>query len=136
MKISVDWTGFEEVKAALDRWGRENIEAIERQLDDCGEDLLSKSQALAPKLTGDLEASGTKDPVQAIPSGMGVQVGFNMGYAARQHEGPGKPGPITRGKPSVDGMQPGRKYLERPLKRYQDQYKQDIADAMREVGGS
>lgn len=143
-KWSVDWSGFEEVKKALDKWGNDVVSAATRAVDDCAEDLLSKAQALTFKKDGDLEASGTKDPVSVDPitKEISAQVGFNTSYAARRHEEPGhydatnNPGPITRSKPAVDGMLPGRKYLERPLRKYMNKYLQDIADAIRGVGGA
>ena len=135
--IHIEWEGFEDVKRALDRWGEDAVREAARGVDESGEDLLQKAQALAPKLTGDLEGSGTKDRVKIDPLSkeISVQVGFNKEYAARRHEEDYTPGQITRGKPAVDGMAPGRKYLERPLKYYTPKYMQAIAEAVRRTTG-
>ena len=135
--ISIEWEGFEDVKRALDRWEEEAVQAAARGVDESGEDLLQKAQALAPKLKGDLEGSGTKDQVRvnALSKEISVEIGFNKTYAARRHEEDYNPGPITRGKPAVDGMMPGRKYIERPLQYYTPRYMQNIADAVRETTG-
>lgn len=135
--LNIEWTGFEDVKRALDRWGDEAVQAAARGVDESGEDLLQKSQALAPKLTGDLEGSGTKDSVKInnATKEISVEIGFNKVYAARRHEEDYNPGPITRGKPPVDGMTPGRKYIERPLQYYTPKYMQNIAEAVRRTTG-
>lgn len=135
--LSIDWEGFDDVKRALDRWEGEAVQAVVGGVDESGEDLLQKSQALAPKLKGDLEGSGTKDAVQVshVSKEISVQIGFNKVYAARRHEEDYNPGPITRGKPAVDGMLPGRKYIERPLVYYTPRYMQNIADAVRRTTG-
>lgn len=135
--ISIEWTGFEDVKRALDHWGEDAVRAATQALDECLEDLLQKSQALAPKLYGDLEGSGTKDAVRVNPITKEISgsVGYNKIYAARRHEEVYNPGPITRGKPPIDGMVPGRKYLEQPLMRYSRKYMENIADGIRETTG-
>ncbi len=135
--ISVKWEGFGEVKKALERWEKHVVAAIAKAVDENGEDLLQKSQALAPLLTGDLAGSGTKGKVvvDGTRHEISVTVGFHKAYAARQHEAPVNPGPLTASKPLVDGMQPGRKYLERPLRKYIQRYRQNIADAVRDVTG-
>ncbi|MEW6661964.1 MAG: HK97 gp10 family phage protein [Bacillota bacterium] len=131
--IHIEWEGFEEVKRALEEWKEEAITAIVEAMDQNGEDLLQKAQALAPKLTGDLEGSGTKSEVKVDPVNkiISVQVGFHKPYAARRHEESYRPGLITMGKPGADGMKSGRKYLERPLKRYARKYIENVAEAVR-----
>ena len=135
--ISIEWTGFEDVKRALDKWGEDAIQAATKGTNDCLEDLLQKSQALAPKLSGDLEGSGTVERANANPITREISgsVGYNKVYAVRRHEEAYNPGPITRGKPGVDGMTPGRKYLEQPLVRYTSKYMEVIAAAIRMTTG-
>ena len=143
MDISMEWEGFEEVRRALDAWEEETIEAITKAQDENGEHLLSASQGLAFHLTGDLAGSGTKEEVKVdqFNREISVDVGFHKEYAARRHEEPGYydktniPGPITRSKPPVDGMLPGRKFLERPLKHFMKRYIENIVDAIRGVNG-
>ena len=135
--IQIEWEGFEEVKRALDDWADDVIKELAAAMDENGEDLLQKSQALAPKLTGDLEGSGTKGDVKVKHSNkeISVEVGYNKIYAARRHEEDANPGPITAGKPGVDGMKAGPKYLERPLQRYTPQYMQNLTAAVRRTTG-
>lgn len=135
--MSIEWENLDEMKKALDDWEADVIRELVRAQDENGEDLLQKSQALAPKLDGDLEGSGTKSAVKADPytREISVEVGYNMVYAARRHEEDYTPGPITRGKPGVDGMAAGNKYLERPLIRYMSKYMQNLANAVRRTTG-
>ncbi len=135
--FSIEWTGFEDVKRALDKWGDDAVAAATKGTNDALEDLLQKSQALAPKLTGDLEGSGTvqKATASGFTKEISGSVGYNKIYAARRHEEVSNPGPITRGKPGVDGMTPGRKYLEQPLVRYSSKYMEVIAAAIRMTTG-
>ena len=135
--FSIEWDGLEEVKQALDQWEADAIQALVRAMDENGEDLLQKSQALAPKLDADLEGSGTKDPVKVDAGGreISVEVGYNMVYAARRHEEDYTPGPISASKPGVDGMKAGPKYLERPLMFYARKWMQNMADAIKSTTG-
>ncbi len=137
MRFEIELTGADELKRALDKWEADAIRALVQAQDQNGEDLLQKSQALAPKLSGDLEGSGYKDPVKVDVGGkeISVEVGYNMVYAARRHEEDYSPGPITSGKPGVDGMPAGRKYLERPLIHYMSKYMQNLADAVKRTTG-
>ncbi len=131
MRIRVE--GVEEVKRALDAWGNAALLAAARSVADCGEDLQGKAQALSPQLRGDL--AGTANTKHGIDgTKVYAEVSFNIIYAARRHEEQYSPGPITAGKPSVDGMMPGRKYLENPTRHYRNKYLQDIADAIRRGG--
>ena len=136
LEISLD--NLEEVKKALDSWGDLALEAVKKGLRDDGEHLLAASQKLAFQLTGDLMGSGTLE-MKGSGDTLMAEVGFHTEYAARRHEEPGyydrtnAPGRITRGKPSVDGMVPGRKYLERPLLHYQEDYLENIAEEIRKL---
>ena len=132
--FEVKFDGFREVEQAFNRAERAALDALARSVDESGEHLIGTAQRLSPKLTGDLEGSGAKDPVRVMPDEVSVQVGFRgLPYARRRHEEVYSPGPITRGKPAVDGMTPGRKYLEQPLVKYSGRYPQEWADAVRAV---
>lgn len=135
--FSIELENLDAVMNALDQWADDVIKELIKAQDENGEHLLAAAMALAPKLTGDLEGSGTKTDAKADAAGkmISVEIGFNKVYAARRHEEPSKPGPITRGKPAVDGMAPGPKYIERPLKFYINQYMQNLADAVKRVTG-
>lgn len=136
--ITIKLEGVKEVINALEQWEKDVIDVLAKAIDDSAEDLLTKAKGLAPKLTGDLEGSGTKDPI-VVDSGkreISVEIGFHKVYAARRHEEVYKPGPITRGKPVVDGMRPGRKYLEKPLRKYRKKYPEMWAEEIRKVTGS
>lgn len=134
--LDIQLEGVEEVLEALQRWEDEVIQVLIQSINKSGEHLLGVAMDLTPKLTGDLEGSGTMDPVQVIPGQISVEVGFHKVYALRRHEEVYNLGPISRGKPPVDGMQVGRKYLERPLLKYSKRYPQDWADAIRGITGA
>jgi hypothetical protein len=74
--------------------------------------------------------SGTVDP--AINSGGNIvaKVGYNKEYALRMHEGIYNLGAISARKPSVDGMQVGRKFLSQPLTIYSTKYINHIISKM------
>ena len=144
--------GFEEFARNMDRLSDEMIEKLVEGVTDITEDLASKSQKLSPKLEGILEESAAVKIEKSSKNITGT-VSYNSPYALRRHEEPyktgtrkeydksGRPvgyiidgrGPITRGKPSVDGMQPGRKYLERPFKKNIKKYENYLADKVGEV---
>jgi len=132
--FQIKFEGIREVQRAFDRAEQGALEALGRAVDESGEHLTGTSQQLAPKLTGDLEGSATKQPLQTTPFEILSEVGFRgLPYARRRHEEVYSPGPITAGKPTVDGMTPGRKYLEQPLVKYSGRYPQEWADAVRSV---
>ena len=133
--FSMEVTGADEVIRALDQWERESIDVLLKAVDASGEDLLTKAQGLAPKLTGDLEGSGTKTSTVVNPATheISTEIGFHKVYAARRHEEVYNPGPITRGKRPVDGFMPGRKYLERLLWWNMNKYFQSWAQKLREI---
>lgn len=133
--FSIEVTGDDEVIRALEQWERESIETLTKAVDASLEDLLTKAQGLAPKLTGDLESSGAKTAAKANAATHEIsgEVGFHKVYAARRHEETYNPGPITRGKPPVDGFLPGPKYLERPLWFNMNRYFVSWAQKLREI---
>ncbi len=131
--IEITWEGIKEFGDLLDRAESEGIQVLMKAVDGSGEHCLSQAQKLAPKLTGDLEGSGNADPVKHIGHEIVKQIGFHTKYARRRHEEVYNLGTISRGKPGVDGMMVGRKYLEQPLTRYAPKYFKDWADALRKV---
>lgn len=134
--FEIEWTGISELQQAFESGLDEVLDELEKAVDLSGEHLLSVSMRLAPKLTGDLEGSGTKDPVQRSADEISVEIGFRgLPYARRRHEEVYNPGIITRGKPSVDGMTPGRKYIEQPLNKYASEYRRDWAEAVKAALG-
>ena len=135
--IEMKIEGVDEVIAAIEKWEGVTIQALTKAVDETKEDLLSKSQKLAPHDKGDLEGSGTPGDTIADMNKREISatVGFHRVYAARMHESYYTPGPITASQPSVDGMRPGRKYLERPLVYYFPAYVKSWADAIRAVTG-
>ncbi len=135
--FEIKFEGIDEVSDALTRWEGEAIEALTRAIDASGEHLLATSQKLTPKLTGDLEGSGDKTPVkQDRGVEISVEVGYrHLPYARRRHEEVYNLGTITRGKPNVDGMTVGRKYLEQPVIRYFQRYISEWAAAVKRVTG-
>ncbi len=134
--IEIQLQGIPELDAALDRWERDVIEVIAKEVDASGEHLLHVSQQLAPLLTGELMGSGTKDIVRVdeILRQISTTIGFHRPYARRMHESVYNPGVRTRGKPPVDGMVPGRKYIEQPLRRYAQEYLKRWAGAIANTG--
>lgn len=154
-KFDLKLEGMEDVLAALDKAEAEVMEAVAEAQQENAEDLLGKAVELAPIDTGTLRRSGEAHTERDAAGTTGV-VSFNTPYAVRRHEeAPRKGihpryvkrgdkwvregeyinglGPITRSSPGVDGMKPGRKYLERPLKKYARKYVQHVADRVREV---
>lgn len=132
--FNIEFRGFHEVRRAFDSAERAALDELASAVDQSGEHLIATAQQLAPKLTGDLEGSGTKQPLRITASEIVSQVGFRgLPYTRRRHEEVYSPGPITAGKPQVDGMTPGRKYMEQPAVKYQDRYPREWAAAVRSV---
>jgi len=129
--IEIQWEGIEQWCDMLDQLDQDFLPEISKEVDNAGEHLLAQSKKLCPVLTGDLMRSGTKTPVRVVGSGASVDVGFHKIYGARRHEEVYNPGPITQSKPTVDGMVPGRKYLENPLLFYTPQYYEAFAKIIR-----
>lgn len=93
--------------------------AAEEGVRRCGEDLLGKSQRLAPVEEGTLRASGELE-VEVVAGEITATVSFNTVYAARQHE-------------EMDWQHPKggqAKYLEQPLREDGPRYERIIGLAM------
>jgi len=150
--IKFELEGLEEALAALDAGNEKVLAAAEAGMEEVTADLLRSAVGLAPLDTGDLAGSGAKE-VDRIGSRVEGEVSFNTPYALRRHEEAPRPGVhpkyekghkregyyvdgrglLTRGKPNVDGMEPGRKYLERPLKKNSKRYFDHIANKVKEA---
>lgn len=150
--IKFELEGLEEALAALDAGNEKALAAAEVGMQEVTADLLRTSVALAPLDAGDLMSTGAEEVIRT-GSRVEGEVSFNTPYALRRHEEAPRPGVhpkyknghridnyyvdgrglLTRGKPNVDGMEPGRKYLERPLKRNSKRYFAHIANKVKEA---
>lgn len=129
--VSIEWNDNELLKA-LDNAAKEVLQAVDEALIENAEDLVTKSKGLAPLDTGDLIRSITRSNIKNdFYGGKYIKVGANTPYALRMHEDFYNPGEKTKSRPEVDGMKAGRKYIERPLKKYADEYMKNIADNIR-----
>lgn len=82
-------------------------EAIEAELSEIANDVLTNSRDICPQLTGRLIRSAGID--SADREDIFVRsVFYDTPYAVIQHEGVFNPGPVTASKPGA-----GRKYLQR-----------------------
>jgi hypothetical protein len=77
--------------------------------------------------------SGNVDSAKKEGSEIVASVGFNKEYALRMHEDFYNLGATSAGKPSVDGMSVGRKYLEQPTIKYGEKYAEHISNR---IGGA
>lgn len=133
MKIEFDCQAF---FSALD-WTKEEVRrGAEKGMEDATNDLLEKSRNLAPLDKSTLRKTAGRD-IKVTHTGVKGEVYFHVpeevsgkdvDYALITHElGESYKDPTTL------GTQP--KYLERPLKENAEEYKQMIADAIREELG-
>lgn len=157
--FEIDFTleGYAELLANLDRADVSIVRALEIAQDENAEDLRGAAVELAPIDTGALRRS-SEAHIEHTSSGVDGVVTFNTPYAVRRHEEAPRMGthpryvkrggewvrdgeyidgrgPQTRAAPGVDGMEPGRKYLERPLRKRAPKYMQNIARHVKEVLG-
>jgi len=118
-------------------------EAIEQAMDDAANDLLDRSVALAPQLSGDLvnDALVRKFDTRnrfARAVEFGPPGSPSTAYAKVRHEDFYNLGPISSIKPGSDDGAVGRKFLERPFnlhaRRYIDDVGRAVESALR-VGG-
>lgn len=97
------------------------------------EDLLSVSQSLAPLEEGGLMESGSVEKPKRVGNEIQATVGYSSIYAIRRHEDIFNLGALSLQKPAIDGMKPGRKFLERPAKQYGEKYSNRLQDKIKEV---
>jgi hypothetical protein len=150
--FEIHFEGLDSLLENFDELEKAAEQTIKQAVKDCIEDLGKVSAKLAPLLEGDLQASNNVQD-KAIGNEIIGEIKFNSPYALRRHEEEYRPGrhmeydssgrpvgyiidgrgPLTRSKSSVDGMEPGRKYLERPLKKYEGKYQKYVANAVRRL---
>lgn len=115
------------------------------------------SKSLAPRDSGDLEASIQAGPIAWKGDTVESSVGSNLSYALRRHEAPDKSGERdkydngvkeegyyadgkgrrTRQKATWRGQMPGRKYIERAVVATEEEYEQIMAEALsKTLGGN
>jgi hypothetical protein len=107
-------------------------------MDDVANDLLDRSVALAPQLSGDLVndarvvAQNTRNryarAVEYGPAGS-----ESSAYAKVRHEDFYNLGPISSVKPGSEDGAVGRKFLERPFNRHAQRYIEDVGRAVERV---
>lgn len=132
--IKVELEGFEEFSQAVREMPKRLNQNLMSELRKVSLQAERYARQLAPRDTGDLEASINAGPIKREGSGYVVYVGTNKEYATYVHElnsrGVGDKyergiklpnyyvngrGQRTRDKPSIRGYQPGRKYLRNAI---------------------
>lgn len=113
------------------------------------------AQALAPRDRGELEASIKASEAKLQNGTISGSVGSDNVYSLRRHEEEPREGSyhkyeegvrydnyyfngrgeLTRVKPTLYGQAPGRKYLSRAGNLNQDNWKNDLANAIRQTYG-
>lgn len=79
--------GDKELIEALRDLGPEAIEKMDELLGEEGEALFAEAQTVVPVESGDLRASGFVDHAPLRKTGAAVTVGYEIEYAAAEHEG-------------------------------------------------
>ncbi|WP_214480969.1 hypothetical protein [Bacillus sp. SM2101] len=113
----------------LDNFTDDVVDEVIVKTNEVAEDLLNASQNLTSIDEGDLTASGSVTPASRQGDKIVASVGYTEEYALKMHEDFYELGERSKQKPSFDGMKVGRKYLERPLKKYNDRYMDHIGSA-------
>ena len=116
--------------AELQRLTLEALTNIEIGVTEVAEDLASVSQKLAPLDEGGLMENATVEPAINASGAITAKVGYNKKYALMRHEAFYNLGATSANKPSVDGMQVGRKFLAQPITKYSQKYVDHIASKM------
>jgi hypothetical protein len=115
----------------LRRIRQEVKEAISQAMDDVANDLLDRSIALAPQLSGDLVNDAR---VVSLDTGNTFSRAVEYGppgspstaYAKVRHEDVYNLGPISSIKPGSEDGPVGRKFLERPFNRHAKRYIEEV----------
>lgn len=140
-----------QLKAGLERWGREVLEALAEGLGQSGMQLLNDATQELPTVplrTDFLRGSGsvfvngelvgtsaqgegspaTEDENRGDDAKIVCRVGFNTAYAAVMHEGRWETGPLA-GKEIQNYSEPGsgKYYLSRPLEENGEEYIRNAA---------
>ena len=123
MAVSLEIKGVTTVSENIEKVCKEMLDASKKALWQCGGHLGNAAVNLAPVLTGDLRASMQVSDPEEEEGKITVTVSFSTPYAIRMHEAYYKLGPISSKAPGYEGEPVGRKYLERPLMKYAEKYK-------------
>lgn len=124
---------FDQFINMLDTISEDAEKEIEQGLNEIAEDLLNASQHLTPIDKGDLTANGSVDPARLEGDEIKSRVGYSKEYALRMHEDFYELGEQSKDKPVFDGMKVGRKYLERPSRKYGEKYAEYLASKVNGV---
>ncbi len=123
MPIKAKLTGADALRKRLKVLDRNVFDALSDEMDDIANDLLRKSNDMAPQLTGKMIATSDTDSANQRRAGkLSRSVFYTVEYAIYQHEGNFNPGPVTAGKPGA-----GRKFLQRPFEQNKQAYTERIA---------
>ena len=130
MAVNIEIKGVTTVSEKIEKLGKEMIDSAKKALWECGGHLGNAAVNLAPVRTGDLRASmqvngpdENGDQIDENGDQITVTVSFSTPYAVRMHEAYYNLGPTSSKAPGYDGEPVGRKYLERPLMKYAEKYK-------------
>jgi hypothetical protein len=99
-------------------------------------DLLGRSAALAPILTGDLIRSGRVIPSRPSSDVYRSTVAYGTNHALWCHYAHYNLGPISRRKTATEDGPVGRMFLRRPFDKHKEQYVQFIISAAARGPGS
>lgn len=116
--------------AELQRLALEAVTNIEQAVTEVAEDLGATSQKLAPLDEAGLMENAAVEPAINVGGTITATVGYNKEYALKMHESFYNLGATSASKPSVDGMQVGRKFLAQPITKYSQKYVDHIQDKM------
>jgi len=126
MAVSLEIKGVTTVSENIEKVCTRMLDASKKALWQCGGHLGNAAVNLAPVLTGDLRASMQVSDPEEEEGKITVTVSFSTPYAIRMHEAYYKLGPTSSKAPGYEGEPVGRKYLERPLMKYAEKYKDII----------
>lgn len=132
----IEFVPVSQLRDILDAIGQASIDDIEDQgLVRLGNTLEAKAVELAPVRTGNLESS-TQIVTGRRGGIMYVQLRFNAPYSAQVHELPEEArGPRTRAKPGNEYGPAGPKFLERPLRGFQQRLGKELGEFLQELWG-
>jgi hypothetical protein len=100
-------------------------EAVEQQLDDNAQDLLNRSDAISPQLTGAHIHTGKVTPLGRFFR----VVSYDEDYSVKIHEDRYNLGPISSRKPPTEDGPVGRRFLARAFDRNAQRYIDEIGKA-------
>ncbi len=121
----------------LERFGDQTRRELEREgMERLALALEAKAVELAPVDQGDLQASSSSTVQRRGGSMVVGVVRFSAPHAAAAHELPEHArGPGTRAKPGNEYGAAGPKFLERPLRGFQQRMTRDLGKLLQEVWG-